>query len=283
MEPTDSTDPLDDLGTTALGVAYIRARESDRPEPLFRDPLAQAFIDAVPGSAPQAEAGQDPVAELGPTTQVLIFGARVRTRFFDEYLWSAAAAGCRQLVILAAGLDARAFRFEWPDGVRLFEVDRPVVLAFKDRVLREQAVPARCLRVGVPANLAEDWAGPLAEAGFDPAAPTAWLAEGLLTYLTAEEAAGLLGMITDRSAPGSRLSFEQYSLAPGSTVRQMQEVPELSLYASLWKGGLGERTLDWLAERGWQTRPEDVRTVGESYGLPAPAAEVGDLVTAIRS
>jgi hypothetical protein len=104
----------------------------------------------------------------------------IRTRFFDDYLTAAIAARCHQVVLLAAGLDTRALRLAWPAGTRVFEIDLPGVLSFKDSVLAAQGAVPRCERIKVPADLCTDWTAALAEAGFDRSTPAAWLAEGLL-------------------------------------------------------------------------------------------------------
>jgi methyltransferase (TIGR00027 family) len=283
--PDDASQPdrtLDELGQTALAIAYMRARESARPDPLFDDPLAQAFLDAVPGATPATpEDGSDPVAALAPVIQALMFGALIRTRFFDDYLVAATSAGSRQVVLLAAGLDARAFRLDWPAGTRVFEVDRAPVLAFKDQVLAGQQARPLCERVAVSADLTGDWPAALTGAGFDPGTPTTWLTEGVLSYLTAEQATALLTAIGEQSAPGSRLAFEHYRLRPGSVLDRAGALPEMAMYAGLWKGGLGNDTPDWLQRHGWRVAVEAVSALAASYGRPDPGAE-GSLVAAVR-
>ncbi|MEV4259539.1 SAM-dependent methyltransferase, partial [Spirillospora sp. NPDC049652] len=135
------------VGRTALGVARMRAAEHRRPDRLFTDPFAAAFAAAGPPAPP----GRD-----GPMRDLLILQVIVRTRFYDDYLRAAADAGIRQVVLLAAGLDTRAFRLDWPAGTRLFEVDLPDVLAFKAATLAD-AEP-RCERAAVAADLREEWA-----------------------------------------------------------------------------------------------------------------------------
>jgi hypothetical protein len=85
------------------------------------------------------------------------------------------------VVLLAAGLDTRAFRLTWPDGVRLFELDLPDLVDYKERVLAEQAAVPRCQRTVLRVDLREDWPARLESAGLRPGEPTAWLIEGLLT------------------------------------------------------------------------------------------------------
>ncbi|NUR85639.1 MAG: SAM-dependent methyltransferase [Nonomuraea sp.] len=222
---------------TAVGVAWLRARESERSDRLFDDPYASAFVAAAghPGGGPG------------------LFGDHLafRTRFFDDYLRE---SGRTQVVLLAAGLDSRAYRLEWAPGTRLFELDLPELLTFKDGVLADLGVTPACERVAVPVDLREDWPGALRAAGFDPARPTAWLVEGLLIYLSAAEAAGLLDQVGTLSAPGSRLAFEHDPAAAARLMDRARTMPELRRVATLWKGGLGEDAAPWLEARGWRTR-----------------------------
>src|SRR5215468_4699251 len=175
---------LAEVSKTAIGVALVRAMESQRPDRLFNDPFAMRFIAAAPeylserAQRRQSEGGDGPT----PMGAALAAHIAVRTRFYDTYLLQACGQGCRQVVLLAAGLDSRAYRLDFPPGVRLFELDLPPVLAFKERVLAGHT--PNCERIAVPVDLSTEWAGALRQAGFDPTAPTAWLIEGLLIYLT---------------------------------------------------------------------------------------------------
>ncbi len=150
-----------------------------------------------------------------------------------------AESGCRQVVLLAAGLDTRAFRLTWPPGLRLFELDLPDVLAFKEHVLAGQGALPRCGRTILPIDLQAEWPAALTTAGFDPTAPTAWLAEGLLIYLTAHDATQLLARVDELSADRSQLSFEHGTIADSPLLAQAHAVPAMDQYTQLWKGGLG--------------------------------------------
>ncbi|WP_235022299.1 SAM-dependent methyltransferase [Amycolatopsis alkalitolerans] len=237
---------LTGVGRTALGVAVVRAHENRREDRLFSDPYAQSFVDALPGAFPETPDSNGIGAAFATH-------AIIRTRFFDDYLLS---AGCAQVVLLAAGLDTTAFRLTWPPGVRLFELDLPHVLAFKDEVLRD-ATP-RCVRTAVPVDLRENWPTTLRTAGFDPGVRTAWLAEGLLIYLTFDEAAHLLSSVGELSAPGSRLALEH-----GPVPANAWKIPKQ--YTALWKGGLGDGAPDWFAQHGWQVRFDELSRVATSY------------------
>ena len=274
---------LTGVGKTALGVAALRARESQRPDRLFDDAYAQAFMDAAPGAFPEEPTTTGEISSLGPLASLgaaFYFHGIIRTRFFDDYLLAAGASGCTQVVLLAAGLDTRAFRLAWPEGVRLFELDLPEVLAFKDRVLAGQSAQPRCERTVVPVDLREDWAARLSEAGFQPGEPTAWLAEGLLLYLSADEAASLFTAVGQLSAPGSQLSFEHG--ADAALFAQARAMPSMNRYTALWKGGLGEDAPNWLTQHRWRTRVHEFTDIAASYGRPVPDSSSGGFLIAVR-
>lgn len=263
----ESTDTPRGVGRTALGVARIRAWESRKPDRLFDDPYAAAFTADAP-------AGDRRPITPGSSRARLILHVVLRTRFYDDYLL---AARHRQVVLLAAGLDTRAYRLPWPPGVRVYELDLPEVLAFKDRVLAGRDATPRCERTALPVDLREDWPAALTDAGFDPAEPTAWLVEGLLVYLSDEEAARLLTRVGELSAPGSRLSFERSNAA---SVIAADDRADLGDYTSLWRGGLGEDAAGWLDRHGWRTEEHDLADVAASYGRPLLAGSLSGFLTA---
>jgi methyltransferase (TIGR00027 family) len=267
-----SSDRLNAVGRTALGVARARAWESRRPDRLFDDPYAAAFVRAA---TPPGDAG--PPVRPGGVRARMGLHVIIRTRFYDDYLLGACAEGCRQVVLLAAGLDTRAYRLPWPDGVRLYELDLPEMLEFKEEVLGEEGATPRCARTAVATDLREDWAPRLTEAGLDPARPTAWLVEGLLVYLTAEQAATLLTRLGDLSTPGSRVSLERGNAA---MVLSGQDHAGLEEYASLWQGGLGEDTPGWLARHGWRVQDHDLAAVVARYDRPLPGGSLSGFLTA---
>jgi methyltransferase (TIGR00027 family) len=268
---------LTGVSKTALGVARIRAGESRRPGRLFDDPYAAAFVAAMPQAyAEEAERSDARRAVVA----ALVVHVIIRTRFYDDYLGAATHAGCRQVVLLAAGLDTRAFRLDWPAGVRLFEIDLPDVLAFKDRVLTDQDAQSRCDRTAIGADLTGDWPASLARAGFRPDRPAAWLVEGLLVYLTATDAGRLLTEVSALAAPGSRLSCEQgRSVAQLATATSQAGATEAT---SLWQGGLGDETMAFLEAKGWETQSRDLRSVAADYGHSVAEGTTSGFVTARR-
>jgi methyltransferase (TIGR00027 family) len=268
------------VSRTAIGVAWLRAQEGSRPDKLFDDPYAADFVIGA------REMMADAASRAGERGRAIgaLFGKHVviRTKFYDDYLLAAAAAGCRQVVLLAAGLDTRAFRLGWPAGVRLFELDLPDPLDYKERILEVRAAAPRCARTVLRVDLREDWASRLVEAGLRPTEPTAWLIEGLLVYLSYEEAAGLLTAVDTLSAPGSQLACEDRSSASESLMARIRETREVNEAVALWKGGLGNDLVGWLTGRHWLVRGHNGTELADSYGrADADAAYVGFL-TAVR-
>ncbi|CQD03723.1 methyltransferase, putative, family protein [Mycobacterium lentiflavum] len=212
----DTWDIATSVGSTAVTIAAARAVETEQPDALIRDPYARmlatnagvgvlwgAMLD--PAVAAKVEALD---AELVADLAHIRGYVAVRTHFFDRYLADAVAAGIRQVVILASGLDSRAYRLDWPDGTAIYEVDQPEVLAYKATTLAENGVGPSTDRREVGIDLRQDWPSALRAAGFDPSAATAWLAEGLLMYLPAEAQDRLFTQIGELSASGSRVSVE---------------------------------------------------------------------------
>lgn len=274
---------LSAVGKTVLGVAVARARETLRPDRLFADPYAQAFVDAAPRAFSQRPVSRDTTPDQDPSGLVgrsLYNRAVLRTRFYDDFLTSAADDGCHQVVLLAAGLDMRAFRLSWGHKARLFELDLPDVLAFKARVLSRVGATPRCARRVVPADLRGDWPAELVRAGYTPGDCTAWLIEGLMLYLTPAEAGCLLAAVTELSATRSRLSFEHSPSAASGLMKRAGAMPAMHEYATLWKGGLGEGAPGWLAGHGWLPQLHSLAAVAHSYGRSVSGT--GGFLTAVR-
>lgn len=217
----DTWEITESVGATALGVAAARAAENARADRLFDDPYAQLFIDAAGegmwtmlsrGALPEALTDVDP--QLPERMQAMGDYTASRTVFFDEFFRRAAGAGIRQAVILAAGLDARSWRLDWPQGTTVYELDQPKVLDFKTATLHAAGAHPRATLVNVAVDLRQDWPEALRQAGFDPSAPTAWSAEGLLPYLPAEAQDLLFERVQALSAPGSRIAVEAFG--PGT-------------------------------------------------------------------
>ena len=280
----DTWDLASSVGATATMVAAARAAASRAPGALIDDPYAEPLVRAVGlDFFTRLAGGELRVEELD--TDELAQGIRrltdnmaARTRFFDDFFTDTAAAGVRQAVILAAGLDSRAYRLAWPAGSVVYEIDQPEVIEFKRRTLAELgAEPAAGLRP-VAVDLRHDWPAALTAAGFDPAAPTAWSAEGLFGYLPPEAQDRLLDTVTALSAPGSRVAVEAApSIDPADHARA---VDRMRATAEQWRRFgveldfadlvyLGRRNdpADYLAERGWDVTRLRVDDLLRAHGL----------------
>jgi methyltransferase (TIGR00027 family) len=264
-------EPLGAVSRTAVGVARVRAAESARPDRLFDDPFAAGFAAAFEDGTTSATP-----ADLRAALRVHIV---IRTRFYDDYLRAAVADGVRQVVLLGAGLDARAWRLPWETGVHLFEVDLPEVLAAKDALVTGLAARAACRRTAVPVDLRGDWTGALGEAGLSAAEPTTWLAEGLLVYLSADDAAAVLDGVDALSATGSQIAFESGGSARSQAGRADASADSVS---SLWQGGVEDPTR-WLESRQWSTAVHRLTALAASYGRPISTESASAFVTATKS
>ena len=228
------------LEETAHWTAAARAGESERSDGLFVDPWAASL------------AGPVGMSWLAQRTPDAVLPMVLRTRYFDDWLGSAAGRdGIRQIVLMAAGLDTRAYRLQWPDGTRLFELDREAVLSHKDGVLRAAGATPTCARHAVEADLTRDWADGLLAAGFDPAQPSGWLLEGLLFYLADEDIARLLDGVTSLAATGSRLGFDVINEAVLTSPWTRPWVEMQAQAGAPWIGTMDDPQ-SFLADRGWR-------------------------------
>ncbi|MFJ2376851.1 class I SAM-dependent methyltransferase [Streptomyces sp. NPDC087769] len=198
------------VGLTALLVAAARAIETHRHDTLARDIYAEHFVLAAPASADwPVRIQQVPDGDTNPLWGRFARYFGLRTRVLDDFLLRSVHTGdARQVVLLGAGLDSRAFRLDWPPGCAVFEIDREGVLAFKHMVLDGLSATPKAARIPVPIDLRADWAGALADAGFDMDAPSVWLAEGLLFYLPAAAETDLIDTVDRLSTGGSALAYE---------------------------------------------------------------------------
>jgi methyltransferase (TIGR00027 family) len=220
----DSWEITESVGATALSVAAARAVETATADPLIRDEFAHLLVSSAgPAWARLASPDLDWIGddEHGRRAhRVACDYQAVRTHFFDEYFREAAEAGIRQVVILAAGLDSRAYRLDWPAGTTVYEIDQPKVLEYKTGTLESAGAAPTATRRAVAVDLRDDWAAALTAAGFDRSQPTAWLAEGLLPYLPAEAQDRLFAMLTALSVPGSQVAVEAFTLGSGDNERR---------------------------------------------------------------
>ncbi|GAB0101535.1 class I SAM-dependent methyltransferase [Nocardia sp. JMUB6875] len=276
----DSWDITESVGATAIGVAAIRAYETGREDALFRDPYAAKLVGAVDSEGWNSLmagtlSGQGAGGDLGAWSMGSVLIAR--TLYFDEYFAAAVRAGIRQIVILAAGLDARAYRLEWPSGTRIFELDQPKVLAFKARALADDRPAADRREVAI--DLRQDWPTALLDKGFEPDQPTAWLAEGLLRYLPGHAQDKLLEQVLELSAPGSRLALNLGTtgdMADEFRERRRKVMADAGIHLDLenlfypWEDREDPRT--WFAMHRWLVTEGDPVALLEDRGRTVPEA-----------
>lgn len=273
------------VGATATGVAVGRALASRAVDPLIDDPFAEPLVRAVGvdfftrvASGALDPADVDDNGDFGMARMGAMMG--IRTRFFDDFFMAAAEDGIRQAVILASGLDARAYRLPWPAGTTVFEIDQAGVVEFKTATLAELgAAPTAELRT-VPVDLRHDWPAALRAAGLDPGEPTAWSAEGLMPFLPPEAQDRMLDDITALSPPGSRLATD--SLRGTSEAIQMmadridavtdqwrEHGFDIEM-TDLWYGGERNNAIEYLDAHGWATSASSVPQLLAAHGLSLP-------------
>jgi methyltransferase (TIGR00027 family) len=284
----DSWDLASSVGATATMVAAARALASEGTGPIINDPFAAPLVRAVgleffrrlvDGEVAPADA-QDGERDLQLETDSIA----VRTRFFDDFFRGAARDGIRQSVILAAGLDARAYRLSWPPGSVVYEVDQPKVVEFKTATMAELGATPIADRRTVSVDLRDDWPEALRRSGFDPAQPTSWSAEGLLMYLPPQAQDRLFDNITELSAPGSKLATEFHGDSGRSMSERAQQFNErwANLGCDIDLSGLffdGERSnvVEYLTGRGWHVSTRERREYFADYGLVFPDDETSQL------
>lgn len=280
----DTWDLASSVGATATAVAAQRAVATKHPNPLIDDPFAEALVTAVGveffTKFARGELADIDIDEPAMDLDRMAEHLAVRTKYFDEFFRDAIDTGIRQVVILASGLDSRAYRLPWPDGTTVFEIDQPRVIEFKTRTLAEMGVKPTCDRRPVATDLRNDWPTALMAAGFDPTQPTAWLTEGLLGYLPPEAQDRLLDDVTRLSANGSRLGTESVGNLTEADRERIRERSQKA--ADQWRAYgydldmtdlvyFGERneTATYLNRRGWETVGSSNEELFVKYGLQA--------------
>jgi methyltransferase (TIGR00027 family) len=283
----DSWDITESVGATALSVAAARAVETATADPLIRDEFAYLLVSSA--GQPWARLASPGLEWIGDDEhgrrahRLACDYQAVRTHFFDTYFADAVAAGIRQVVILAAGLDSRAYRLDWPAGTTVYEVDQPQVVEYKTTTLDSAGAISKATRRTVPVDLRDDWPAALSAAGYDSTQPTAWLAEGLLPYLPAEAQDRLFEMLTELSGPGSQVAVEAFSLGSADTERRrtarqvrwerMRQRLGLDINVETLTYQESDRAdaAEWLTGHGWQVRAVSNADEMARLGRPIPA------------
>jgi methyltransferase (TIGR00027 family) len=304
----DSWDIATSVGATAVMVALARAAETASAEPLIRDQFAEPLV-----STPELAGVREQVASwwagdpdddvegsdgAAPNANHMIDYQAVRTHFFDAFFTDATAAGVRQVVIVAAGLDSRAYRLDWPAGTIVYEIDLPKVLQYKSETLAGHGATPIADRRPVAVDLRHDWPQALRDAGFDAGRPTAWLAEGLLPFLPASAQEALFASIDALSGSGSRVAVENF----GVDAEKRREAEERWQVRRAKRKARGEDTsfnpfdlwfedegrpecAGWFAAHGWTTNTVTALDEGLRLGRaphPDQAPFTNSFVTATK-
>jgi methyltransferase (TIGR00027 family) len=281
----DTWDIATSVGATAVMVALARASETNSPDPLIRDEFAEPLV-----STPELAVVRDQVASMYAASEEdaddfamrqheMVDYQAVRTHFFDEFFAAAAAAGIRQHVILAAGLDSRAYRLDWPADTVVYEIDLPAVLEYKTATLETYGAKPSTTRREVAVDLRHDWPAALCDAGFDPKRPSAWLAEGLLPFLPGPAQEAMFCSIDELSAPGSRVAVEVFGVQDDRRPEVEERWKELRAAREqrgedvsfnpldLWYDNEGRpECAGWFRARGWTTDSVDSRDESARLG-----------------
>ncbi len=275
----DSWDITTSVGSTALFVATARALEAQKPEPLVVDPFAEVFCRAVGGTAAAVLDGKKPDNRLQTNDFGMNFVSyqAARTKYFDDYFRHATDDGVRQVVILAAGLDSRAYRLAWPSDTTIFELDRPEVLDFKRSVLDGHGVHPRGERREVAVDLRADWPAALRANGFDADKPSAWIAEGLMVYLPADAQHQLYSGVDALAGAGSYVAVEDGApMEPDefeAAVAEERGAEDQHLYFQLIYNERCAPAQQWFGERGWTVVPTALADYLRQVGRRVPDAD----------
>jgi methyltransferase (TIGR00027 family) len=242
------------LGLTARWTAGVRAVETRREARLFDDPWAAALA---------GEVGMAWIAQRPPESLIPMI---IRTRFFDDFLLEVTDRhGLRQVVILAAGLDTRAFRLDWPAGTTLFEIDQPHVLEYKQAVLQSAGAQPACARRTIALDLTEAWEEALVQAGFEAGQPAAWLLEGFLFYLPDVQMVQVLEQVSAMAAAGSWLGCDLINRLVLSSPWTHAWVQMQADMGAPWLGALDDPQ-GFFSKRGWQVSLTQAGAPDANYG-----------------
>jgi methyltransferase (TIGR00027 family) len=232
---------MDGVAKTSLLVAAMRALESKRTENegrLFSDPYAELLAGAEGASLLQkalAESGDQPAIA-------------VRTYYIDQKIATALKEGVRQIVILAAGMDSRAYRLSFPEGTRLFELDQKEVLNYKQEKLGN--IQANCERKILAVDLREEWQEQLLQAGFITNERTLWLVEGLLMYLDESQVTSLLTRINALASSKDIMLFDILTRTLLEAPHMQKQLKFLESIGAPWKFGVNEPE-EFMKIFGW--------------------------------
>jgi methyltransferase (TIGR00027 family) len=241
---------IQDVTGTAFIVAEYRARENAEANPLYVDRIVPLFLDETTRQA------ADGISANFPAVEKIV---RLRTRYFDDRLDEQLSLGCRQVVILGAGLDTRPVRKQAP-GVAYFEIDDLNTLGFKRARLAESGIDARV--TFIPGDyVADDFLRLLETNGFRFELPAYFIWEGNTMYLTGASVRRVLADLRKRVGHFN-ISFDYMAeeVIAHTTGDQLTSnlVERFAAMGAPWRFGVND--LEALAEEAAMTVVDNVRT-----------------------
>ncbi len=236
----DTSSPVRNISDTARWVAYFRARETERPDALFRDPLAARLA---------GERGFE-IANTLPEGNKHEWAWVARTYLFDQFLAREIEGGCDLVINLAAGLDARPYRMHLPASLRWVEVDFPEIISYKEEILDGRKPACKLERISL--DLADLDARRKLFAELNQQAKKIVVAtEGLLIYFTSED----VGLLACDLARGMRFQSWIIDLASPGQLKLMQRTTgkQLSEAGAAFKFGPPEGP-KFFRPYGWDSQ-----------------------------
>lgn len=257
--PTPQGSRMPAVAFTSRWTAAIRARESQRADRLFEDKFATAL------AGPEGAFGLEASEKSNPRHEYTANFIAIRVRFLDDLALNLVSEGIRQIVIPAAGMDARAFRLAWPAGTTVYEIDHPDLLELKEQILERECADTTCRRVTVPSDLREDWKSRLIDSGFRKDEKSLWLVEGLLYYLAEETVHDFLSKVSSLAASGSVLGADLASASTLTSPWMQPSLKQMEKSGFPWKFGSDDPE-GLFAQYGWSTIARQVGEEGANFG-----------------
>ncbi|MFC9440165.1 SAM-dependent methyltransferase [Nocardia sp. NPDC057030] len=284
MAETKPEVPMAGVAMTAIGVAMVRALESNRPDRLYDDPLALVFTEAARRGFAETDDGGRRWTRLEELAAAFYPGRTLSVRLVDDQVTAAVEQGCRQIVVLGAGLDTRAFRLALPPDIRFFELDLPELFAFKEPILASARAVPTCARHVVCSDLRDDWAEALRVNGFRPDLPTHWVDEGVLGYLTRAAAVRVAETLTELSSPGSRFGVVRFAADERPVqYRELRRLVRADEAGERELRGLGGDARQWLDDHGWHTTFRGWAELVAPFGRPVENHPDVGFIDAVRA
>lgn len=263
----------------AIATAAGRFIDDPWAAPLVRAVGVEFFTRMIDGGVNPAGLGDFTPERVSQ----LVDGMALRTKFFDDFFVAAGDAEIRQSVILASGLDSRAYRLPWRVGTTVYEIDQPQVIDFKTSTLSRLGAQPSAQHRAIGVDLREDWPSALREAGWRADEPTAWCAEGLLIYLPPDAQDRLFDTMIALSAPASMIGTD---FAPGIVDLDTERAAAASTamaaqglnmnMTSLVYPGPRRSAMDYLGERGWAITATTISELYSRNGLTPRERDVLD-------